>query len=140
MSFLKSKNVIYVSVLVAVTLILGFLPAFAGGGGNNSDMATGNNPHYLSKKEQSAWRILCAKINDEIDALHRRINVLKDAQNHRAKPEEIKAMAAAIRSSIDEVFNEVNSEMADRKLFLDDSKAFIGKLDSVRRSLENLGV
>jgi hypothetical protein len=110
------------------------------GGGGNNDLPTQNNPHYLSKKELSAWRILCAKLNDEIDALHRRINVLKDAQNHHAKDEEIKAMAAAIRSSIDEVFNEVNSEMADQKLFLDDAKAFIGKLDSVRRSLDDMRV
>lgn len=97
------------------------------------------NPHYLSNGEWKKWRVLCAKIDNEIEALHRRINVLKDMQNNHGKPEELKAMAAAIRSSIDEVFNEVNTEMSDRKLFKEDSKVFMGKLVSAKQSLEALG-
>lgn len=97
------------------------------------------NPHFLSTGEWDKWRVLCAKIDNEINALHRRINVLTDMKNRHGKPEELQAMASSIRSSIDEVFNEVNTEMCDRKLFVEDSRAFMGKLVSVKRSLEDLG-
>jgi len=105
-----------------------------------SEISSSGNPHYLSNKEYKAWKILCAKIDNDIDALHRRINVLKDLQNRRAKPEEIAALAAAIRSGAEQVFDEVNGHLIDRKLFKEDTKMFMGKLDAVRRSLDNLHV
>lgn len=60
-------------------------------------------------------------------------------QNRHAKQEEQQAMAAAIRSSIEEVFNEVNTELCDRKLFPEDSRVYMGKLRAVKQTLENLG-
>lgn len=126
------------SILVAFVIILSltFIP-----GANSADVVKlgARNPHYLSSGEFNKWRVLCSKIDNEIMALHRRINVLVDMKNRHGKPEELQAMAAAIRSSIDEIFNEVNTELADRKLFKEDSKVYMGKLVNVKRSLEELG-
>lgn len=99
----------------------------------------GANPHFLSNSEWEKWRVLCAKIDNEINSINRRINVLQDLKNRHAKADEMQAMAAAIRSGIDEIFNEVNTEMCDRKLFVEDSKVFMAKLVGVKHSLENLG-
>jgi hypothetical protein len=104
-----------------------------------SSIVKKDNPHLLSSGEWNKWRVLSSKIDNEIESLHRRCNMLKEKQNGRVSPDEIKALAASIKSGIEEVFNEVNSELSEGHLFISDSRTFMGKIDTVRRSLESLG-
>jgi len=93
----------------------------------------------LNAKEKASYKIACAKIDNQISNLYRRIQVLKDAQNRRVKIEEVNAIANGISSSLNDIFADINTQLATGNLFPEDSKMFIGKLDSVRRSLSNLG-
>jgi hypothetical protein len=98
------------------------------------------NPHYQSTAEYRKTKVLCAKINNQIEALHRRINVLMDAKNRRAKPEELLAMGKSIRNSVEEIFEEINGHLSDRKIFKEDSRYLLGQLEAVLRSLENVSI
>jgi hypothetical protein len=130
------KNVYFSHLLTALFIVLFSNSGFS----YTSGIKKGpDNPHLLSSGEWSKWRVLCSKLDNEIEALHRRMNVLKDAVNHRENPDAVKAIAASVKSGIDEIFNEVNSELCEGKLFISDSRTYMGKIDNLRRSLHFMG-
>jgi len=121
---ITNKFIIKAALISFLTLMIGEGTAYSAGKMHNT-------------KQKAAYKIACAKFDNDIAKLYQRISVLKDAQNRRAKQEEIKSIGESIRSSIDSTFDEINSQLAAGTIYPDDSKIFMGKLNAVKRSLEN---